>query len=943
MKAKETSNANKAEIEQLMKKIIITEEIIEFEKTKTKELEKIIKEEKEKANALEKKLYDNEQSSRDINNNDKQEEVEELLKSIAEIRKNVEHDKERAYQLEMQLAENEEITRKLEEDKKNQLKDLFPVIMSRIVQNEKDKFDLITSQSNKNLEKQKEVNYLINQINEAKSKSQNYKECIKEYKEKISELEKLLNNSEIKSKEISDTKQKEIVDLIKRITEIKNYYEVEKEKTENLTKQLSELEEKLKSDANERQEEIERLIKKITIIEQIVEDEKAKNCDLEKQLAINEERTRELEMEKNNQIKSLIPIIFKKIVQNEKDKRNMIECQNIEREKSKKIELDKQKEIDILLQKIAIIEKIVEHERKKAGYLEKQLADNEEKYKDLISKLEMEKEKVELLEKKFIGKEKYMEEKMQLIEYPKGNSFEKIEKEPNKKENNISENPYKNLIPSAIEMIVNQVKNNTDDNKNQIIIKELSKQLQEEKRRADLLEKELNKKNEKQDNEKNAKKKIKKIIKKTITTNKKNYNNNLSFNGKSNVTVCKTTNDQESVKEKTKNSKSVNIEISPRNIEFVEQKIVPETKFFEISKIIGSPDDYNSYFEEMTEGNYEITDVLIQNDDEIEVNDNRTVNSKPIEKSYAIINENTNDDTEDCTIRIVNNDEEKKHVTFEKSEEEITDEINPNNYEYDNNNNSKIKYKPLRLIEKKSKSGIEISLGEINEKSDEMITEEYYEITEQKIQNSEDENNCEENIKEILPLKQELKQDNEDYVIYIEDIVEDPTLDNLLDKMEIETSKKDVTFEESLSEPSEEIIKIEDRKEQKPNIDIKEKKLQNSEPKVINKETRDVSFISPVDNSLFVESSRLNDILGESYIAPIESNNNEADLLYEGPSLLEFSINTPNIKAHKSLVNVLNAKSNMTSPKSNQKIGIINDPKTDMKKRIKKTIIIIKI
>jgi len=285
----------------------------------------------------------------------------------------------------------------------------------------------------------------------------------------------------------------------------------------------------------------------------------------------------------------------------------------------------------------------------------------------------------------------------------------------------------------------------------------------------------------------------------------------------------------------------------------------------------------------------------------------------------------------------------KKHVTFEKSEEEITDEINPNNYEYDNNNNSKIKYKPLRLIEKKSKSGIEISLGEINEKSDEMITEEYYEITEQKIQNSEDENNCEENIKEILPLKQELKQDNEDYVIYIEDIVEDPTLDNLLDKMEIETSKKDVTFEESLSEPSEEIIKIEDRKERKPNIDIKEKKLQNSEPKVINKETRDVSFISPVDNSLFVESSRLNDILGESYIAPIESNNNEADLLYEGPSLLEFSINTPNIKAHKSLVNVLNAKSNMTSPKSNQKIGIINDPKTDMKKRIKKTMIIIKI
>jgi len=91
----------------------------------------------------------------------------------------------------------------------------------------------------------------------------------------------------------------------------------------------------------------------------------------------------------------------------------------------------------------------------------------------------------------------------------------------------------------------------------------------------------------------------------------------------------------------------------------------------------------------------------------------------------------------------------------------------------------------------------------------------------------------------------------------------------------------------------------------------------------------EASFISPVETSLIAEISKLHGPSEESVISPIELTNNE-DFIYEGPSILELSVQIPKEDISKSKIK--------TSPIIIEK-SKTKDSKNNKKKFIKKKII----
>jgi len=798
-KSREFDDAKQNEIQQLIEKITIIEKIVENEKEKSKDLEKQLTDNEIKAREADVAK----QNEIDALNRELSNQIEESKSKTQEYEKKITEAKDEISSLEKQLVENEVKAKKDNDSKQNEIKQLLEKItlIEKIVEDEKVKSNELEEKLNNNIEKsrvvendkQSIIDDLTRQLDDAKNKVQNYEEIIKNAKDKISSMEKQMADNENNLEEIKNSQIEDANEKVKIYEKMVNDAE---DKISSLEKQITDNEARAKENNDSKQDEIKQLLEKISIVEKKLEDEMAKSKNLEKQLADNEEISKSIEDEKQKEIEEKSEVIKEPSSEEsvEEEPRQICLPEDLE---------DKQKEINKLMAKIAEMEKIANQEKERADSLGKQLADNKEKSKDLVSQLEKEKERADLLEKKLNEKKENpvesvseVEVSQKLSEIPDEKLVEEVSEVPEEKlvekdsqelsevpqeeyneevsthSESSRENPWKQLIPTFIELIVNQVKNKEDQDK-----------------QNDMKER-----------------------------NHKNYYLNLSNDGR--IYIMNGNKNVYWNSLPIKLSEPKNVEASLKEQGAPEQNKDIEPKLGEISKIarvnsMGYPDETNEEIYEITEGSIS--------------NEIKNGDREPVEESYMIVREDVNDDTNVNNTAI--EDDKKKHVTFDENPKYVNQSQEkkiPVNYYLNvgddgkltigDDNDNIMNYWPLRLNNTNEKE-TDTKISE--SKEDDLLTEEYYEITEETIPSDNESDNDKyevSNTTEISTSEPYIPK-NEDYVIYIEDVVEDPTLDELLDQME--ESKRSDTFDE----PSEEIIRIDDIQEPKPEKEVEEKKL----------------------------------------------------------------------------------------------------------------------
>jgi len=276
-------------------------------------------------------------------------------------------------------------------------------------------------------------------------------------------------------------------------------------------------------------------------------------------------------------------------------------------------------------------------------------------------------------------------------------------------------------------------------------------------------------------------------------------------------------------------------------------------EYFEITEEVIPSDYEGDYFDEISNSlNNNSSKSIDPNDEDDEIsnslNNNSSKSIDPNDEDYVIYIE---DVVEDPTLDdlLDKMDESTRNITFDEPSEEIinvkeskpTEEI----IKFEDIEESKPKEvvqvdkveeckrniafdEPTEEIIISNLNNEEFSLDDdISKKpekeKDNSLTEEYFEITEEVIPNDY-EGDYEDEISDSLDnnSSKPIVPNDEDYVIYIEDVVEDPTLDDLLDKMD--ESTRNITFDE----PSEEIIKDENIQETKPEKEDQMKKISNN-------------------------------------------------------------------------------------------------------------------
>jgi len=551
----------------------------------------------------------------------------------------------------------------------------------------------------------------------------------------------------------------------------------------------------------------------------------------------------------------------------------------------------------------------LEKEKERADILEKQLADNGEKSKDLVSLIEKEKERANILEKKLkekdkteessiekkrkrkikkiittttivkkngndtVSEEKPIEEDSQVMaEIPEEKVIEYQELVKSKPKQAYvtenpeeKENPYEDLIPTAIEMIINQVKSNTENNKKQKEIEELSKQLEKEKERADLLEKKFKENQEKPTEsslEKKRKRKVKKVITTTTTIVKKN-SNDLIIKEKPNKEELQVL--SEVPEENRVGEDSTIYEVSKEN---PWKQLIPSLIELIVSQTKSKNDELNK--EEKVQVNYYLN---LSNDNKLFITDDdnakRNYSSIKIKKTNS---DNIKEDPKEVEKTLINvgkpeiieSSSRNLEIPDQNEVEKILESIEkPENYEktlVDVENSEIIESssrdleipkqndfnKMIKSVEKpdcvesspRDLEVVEPKLGEISKITDddsmrylEEITEDIYEITEELIPN-EDNDDDSEYITRKINLSEPME---ESYAIIMEDTIDCTNFDNSYIEND---KKKHVTFDES----PEFVNIIQEKKmpvninEKKSNLAIVSKKSKTEEDDLITEE-----------------------------------------------------------------------------------------------------------